>query len=296
MLSILIPTYNFSSYSLVKELNKQCIETNIEFEIICIDDGSLSPLNIENQNINNLSQCKFIESKINLGLSNIRNDLAKKSTYKNILFIDGDSELIDDSFIKRYLSALKNNPDVIYGGRIHTVLIDTKRSLRWKYGKYREDLSVYRRNKNIYKSVLFNNTLIKKKVFNKIGFEKNITQYGHEDTIFAYKLSLINATVIHIDNPVKHADIDLNQVYLEKTRKGLQNLNFIYNTDMVDPNFITLLRLFNQLKKIGLHYFFSYVYKIFHPFLVKNLTSKKPSLYIFDLFRLSYFCFINLNK
>jgi hypothetical protein len=40
MLSILIPIYNFNAVPLVKELQKQCMECDLEFEIICIDDCS----------------------------------------------------------------------------------------------------------------------------------------------------------------------------------------------------------------------------------------------------------------
>ena len=42
MLSVLIPTYNYNAVSLVKELHKQLLDSNIVFEIICIDDGSKS--------------------------------------------------------------------------------------------------------------------------------------------------------------------------------------------------------------------------------------------------------------
>jgi hypothetical protein len=40
MLSILIPIYNFNAVPLVKELQKQCMECDLEFEIICDDDCS----------------------------------------------------------------------------------------------------------------------------------------------------------------------------------------------------------------------------------------------------------------
>ena len=51
MLSILIPIYNYNAYPLVLELHKQCLECEIEFEIICQDDASGSDLNIENEKI-----------------------------------------------------------------------------------------------------------------------------------------------------------------------------------------------------------------------------------------------------
>ena len=212
------------------------------------------------------------------------------------MFIDGDSILPNSNFITNYVETLKSNNQVIYGGRIHPKKAEANRTLRWKYGKYIEDQSALNRKKNIYKSVLFNNTIIKKTLFNKIKFEENIIQYGHEDTVFAYKLSVIKASVLHIDNPVLHGDIDLNYVYLKKTKKALENLNIIYKNHIIDFKFITFLKLFKKVEKIKLNYLLSLFYKLFNKFLTYNLTSKYPSLFVFNLFRISYFSYINLKK
>ena len=40
MISILIPIYNFTVIDLVKSIHYQCINSNIIFEIIAIDDDS----------------------------------------------------------------------------------------------------------------------------------------------------------------------------------------------------------------------------------------------------------------
>ncbi|AJR04703.1 glycosyltransferase family 2 protein [Siansivirga zeaxanthinifaciens] len=296
MLSILIPTYNYNVYPLASELEKQALDANIEFEIICFDDGSKSDINNENNKINKLQHSKFLENKKNVGLSNNRNLLAEASKFENLLFIDGDSILPNSYFIMNYVEALKSNNQVIYGGRIHPEKAEVNRTLRWKYGKYIEDQTDLNRKKNIYKSVLFNNTLIKKTLFNKIKFEENIIQYGHEDTVFAYKISVIKTSVLHIDNPVLHGDIDLNEVYLKKTEKALENLNFIYKNNLIDYKFITFLKLFKKTEKIKLNYLLSLFYKLFNKFLTHNLTSKNPSLFVFNLFRISYFSYINLKK
>jgi glycosyltransferase involved in cell wall biosynthesis len=56
MLSILIPIYNFNAVPLVKELQKQCMECDLEFEIICIDDCSTLHQQ-ENQAISSIEKC-----------------------------------------------------------------------------------------------------------------------------------------------------------------------------------------------------------------------------------------------
>ena len=40
MLSILIPTYNYNIEALVAELHAQSTACDIDFEILCYDDGS----------------------------------------------------------------------------------------------------------------------------------------------------------------------------------------------------------------------------------------------------------------
>jgi len=296
MLSILIPTYDYNAYPLVCELEKQAIKTNCIYEIICFDDGSKSSINIENKNINNLKNSKFIELRENIGLSNIRNTLAEASTYENLLFIDGDSIVSSNNYIQNYLKVLNENYDVIYGGRIHPKKVEPNRKLRWKYGIYKEDSNVLKRIKNKYISVIFNNTIIRKSVFNKIYFNKEITQYGHEDTVFAYELSKMNASVLHIENSVLHGDVDLNTVFYNKTKKAINNLNLIYKNKLIEPEFVKFLKLFTKLKRIKLNYLISLTYKMFHPIFTLNLTSKNPSIYVFEWFRLSYFCYINLKK
>ena len=296
MLSILIPTYNYNAYPLAFQIQKLAVKAKVNFELICIDDGSLSKLNKENEKINTLANCKFIATKKNAGLSTNRNTLAKVSSYEYLLFIDGDSLLKDDKFILNYLNAIKENTDVIYGGRIHPKKVSVKRKLRWKYGVKKEDVPVSKRKKQKYKCILFNNTLIKKNVFEKIKFNNSITQYGHEDTLFAFNLSKIKATVLHIENAILHNDIDLSHVYINKTLKSIENLNVLYRNNMIEPSFVTFLNSFNKIKRLKINYIFAYSHNILLPLYKMQLNSKYPSIVILNTLKMSYFCKINLEK
>ncbi|WP_248723590.1 glycosyltransferase [Seonamhaeicola sp. ML3] len=297
MISILIPTYNYSVFSLANELCKQAIACKVNFELICVDDGSQSEINSENKQINNLDHCRFIESDKNIGLSNNRNYLAELSAYENLLFIDGDSIIPSPDFINRYIQTLKEwDADVIYGGRKHPKSTDANRRLRWKYGVYREDTDAKKRKKNPYKCTLFNNTLIRRETFNKIGFEKSITKYGHEDTLFAYHLLNIEAKIKHIDNPVEHGDVDLNSVFFDKTHKSIQNLKYIYDKQLISNEFVTFLRIYEKIKRLKINYPIAFCYVLLKPFFRFQLTSKHPSIWFFDIFRLSYFCYLNTKK
>lgn len=296
MLSVLIPTYNYDITTLVQEVHAQLLVAKIPFEIICLDDCSTDVDSIEKNNvINSLSNASYVVLEKNIGRSNIRNLLSDKAQYKFILFIDGDSLIVDNLYIQRYLDAITENSAIIYGGRVHPKKVSSERLLRWKYGVYREDTTAKNRKKNPYKSILCNNTLMTKTTFEAVGFDKNITQYGHEDTIFAFKISKLKSNIQHIENPVLHGDVDLNEVFFHKTHQSLKNLNYIYKQQLIDVSFITFLNTYTILKKYKLNYILSVIHKIGYRFFKWQLTSKKPSLHIFNLFRLSYFCTINLR-
>jgi len=295
MLSILIPVYNYDAFSLVKELAVQCKCIGINFEILCQDDASNSELNKENEKINSLENCFFISLNTNLGLSANRNLLASKSKYQNLLFIDGDAVIIDENYIRKYLENSENS-DIIYGGRIHPLKVDADRQkLRWKYGRLVEDKTASQRNSAKYKTLLFHNTWIKKECFNQIKFDSALTQYGHEDTLFAFEASKLNLKIKHIDNPVEHAAIDESAVYISKVKNSLQNLLILDQKKKIDPDFVKILKLFYFLKKFKLHYVASLIYRLFNRIIFRQLCSENPSLLLLNLYKISYLCALQFN-
>ena len=244
MLSVLVPIYNYNAYPLVEELHKQCIELGIVFEILCQDDASKSALNINNEKINSLSNCNFISLEKNVAHRQNRNLLAKRAKYEYLLFLDGDSIVINSHYIKNYINNLKEY-DVIYGGRLHPENYPSNQQiLRWKYGKFIEDKLAKDRLKKPYKCLLFNNTIIKKECFNKVKFDTEITLYGHDDTQLSYQLSLIPSKIHHIDNQIKHGDIDSNEVYINKTKNSIKSLLVLYASKIIDDRYVSLLKLY----------------------------------------------------
>ncbi len=296
MLSILIPTYRYNALPLVASLHQQAIAANITFEVICFDDGATEEFNIENKKINALSNAHFESLKTNVGLSQNRNLLAQKSQYDYLLFIDGDSEIPDVDFIANYVNQLPKK-GIIYGGRIHPKTRPEKhQQLRWKYGLLKEDKVADLRSKTPYRCLLFNNALIEKTSFERIGFSKEIRTYGHEDTLFAYHAQKNAIPITHINNPVSHKDIDSNKMYLQKTQMGLQNLKRLYEQQKIEAHFVTLLKYFEFLKKSNLLALFTRFFRFFEVMMLQNLKSSKPSLFIFDVYKLGYFCGLNTKK
>lgn len=296
MLSILIPIYNHNAYNLVKQLNEQCISCGIEYEIICQDDASNSPLNVFNEEINQLPNCSFVSLKQNVAHRQNRNLLAERAKFNWLLFIDGDSKIIQPDFIQKYINKSENF-QVVYGGRIHPETCPTNhQKLRWKYGKFIEDKKALDRLKKPYECLLFNNTLILKSEFNKVKFDTNITLYGHDDTQFSYELSKIKSKVNHIENPILHDDIDENEKYLSKTEESLKSILILYSMNKVNSNFVSILKLYVFLKKTKLIYLVQFGFNFLKNKLRKQILSENPSLTLFNIYRIGYLCSLNENK
>ncbi|WP_338645838.1 glycosyltransferase family 2 protein [Flavobacterium sp. KS-LB2] len=296
MLSILVPIYNYNVYPLVVALHKQCTDCEIAFEILCQDDASNSSVNALNEKVNALSNCSFISLKENVAHRENRNSLANQAKFDYLLFIDGDSIIIHEHYIKKYINNLLDF-DVIYGGRLHPEKCPSNnQKLRWKYGKYIEDKSAANRKKKPYQSLLFNNTVIKKNCFNKVKFDKNIKKYGHDDTQLSYQLSLLKSKVNHIENPVEHGDIDTNLVYLNKTKESLENLISLYEEEKIDVKFVRLIQLYHFLKKTKTTFIISKIHSIFEKYVVQNLTGNHPNLFLFNWYRVGYLCSINATN
>lgn len=291
MLSILIPVYNYDVFKFVSKLHYQCKAEKIKFEIIIIEDGSVNTF--KNQELQKLDSVNYIKQEKNIGRAKIRNLLAEKAKYNNLLFIDCDSDIYDN-YIKKYIDFIsKTEYKIIYGGREYTKqLSNVKYSLHWKYGTKIESKPVDKRQKEPNKSFMTNNFLIKKQIFNKIKFNEQITGYGHEDTLFGIELLKNNIKIIHINNPVIHIGLDSNDAFLEKTLTGLKNLKFIYkiyNDKKILLQNIKLLRFYKR------YYFLKPALLIYYKYnkqkIINNLKSADPDLKKYSLFKL-----INLYK
>lgn len=184
MLSILIPTYNYNTFPLVLELHKQCLDCEIEFEILCQDDASGSNWNTENQKINSLDNCTFFINNSNLGRGNNINSLVEKSKYDFLLLMDCDTFPTQNDFIQKYCEVIPT-ASVVFGGILYEKKIPSKEQLlRWVYGNKREALSLENRNKKPNFNALTSNLLIKKEIISQYPFDATITNYGYEDLCF----------------------------------------------------------------------------------------------------------------
>ena len=296
MISILIPLYNYKIASLVYSLHHQIKNNALDAEIIIVDDAS-TVVYEENIQLQNLSLVSYLKLSKNKGRSYARNYLASKANYKYLLFIDCDAEVIHDDFLMIYKDHIEENTEVICGGVEYqrNRPIDQELYLRWLYGTKRESRSVYKRNEKPYNSFSSFNFLIRKDLFQENNFNENIREYGHEDTLFGINLYQQRIRIEHIHNPLVHAGLETNIVFLEKTERSLKNLKYIYETfdnkELLEGS-IKLLKYVRIIKNIHLKWLLNLFFNLFKNRLKNNLKSRKPSLFYFDVYKICYYLIV----
>ena len=287
MLSVLIPVYHYNALPLVNELVKQCNCSGITFEILCQDDASDSQENSLNHEINLISNCSFFINEANLGRGKNINSLAQKAKYDWLLILDCDTFPADSNFIQKYIDAVSDSSkNILFGGIIYEDKKPEKEKLlRWIYGQKRET-----------QSILTSNLWIKKEVFLQNPFDESITKYGYEDLCFFSVLRKNNFEVSLIKNPTFHLNLETSEVFLNKTKTALENLVFLYNANKISGEESKIIKAFELLKNLKLTQFTAFLFNKNQIKIKRNLISENPSLFLFDLYKLGYFCSLKTHK
>lgn len=289
MISVLIPTYNYDITNLVHEIQLQFSFLKIPHEIIINDDHSTDKEILSK--LKTLKGLKIIYSEKNRGLATSRNILAKHAKYKWLLFLDADVIPKSEDFISSYIEHVDIESVITYGGLAYKEDLYTNR-LRYKMGIERE---VFQKYKTEQLNIHFSNILISLAVFNTVKFDENITTYGHEDTLFHYQLTKKKCQINHINNPVYHLGIDENSVFILKNKSSILNLQTLENKKLIPENFTTLQKTYLKLKKFKLVKLFHVISNLVMKLIISNLKSKKPSLLLFDIYKLNYYCSLKIR-
>jgi glycosyltransferase involved in cell wall biosynthesis len=298
MLSVLIPTFNYNIYPLVKQIHAQLSKTDYVYEILCLDDHSTDQETVTlNQAINELSNATYTILPENIGRSRIRNLLARRATFSWLLFLDADVLPVADDFITKYVSTISEEKEVIYGGILYEQTKPKKENvLRWIYGKEREALTVAQRQQASYLRFLTLSFLIRKDVFQKVKFNEDIPNARHEDTLFANDLKNMEIHMTHIHNPVYHLGLDTSEGFIHKSMESVEVLILFLKNELIAPDDILITKVFARCKKFGLNHLLSIMYSWFGKFFKRNLLSNNPSMFVFDLYRLTYLCYLDKRQ
>lgn len=291
MISVCIPIYNFHVVPLVSQLRDQAQQLDTQIEIVCIDDASDEVFREQNAELHDISTYILLDN--NIGRAAIRNAFLQYAHGDYLLFLDNDSQ-IKDGFLSRYIEILSEHPAVVVGGRIYDRKSDCPEChLRYLYGIEAESRSAEQRREHPYNSFMTNNFMIRRDLLEKIRFDNRLTLYGHEDTLFGYRLEQSNIPITHINNPVVNGDVETNEVFLQKTEEAIQNLSVIYMAMAGDERFckrIRLLSAYRRLRQLGLIGIVHAIYRLLrNPLRSHFLNGNAISIRQFNFYKLGLF-------
>ncbi|MCD6346529.1 MAG: glycosyltransferase [Bacteroidales bacterium] len=292
MLSVLIPIYRQDCSDLIEGLYRQLIAASVSFEILIGDDSCYYDNENDISFQSDMPELRIFKNPKQLGRSKNRNQLAARAQYEYLLFIDGDAEIVHPDFINVYLSHAGNSK-VICGGTSYSdePPADQEQLLRWHYGCKREIRSVTIRSNEPYKQFSSFNFMIHADVFRDIYFSEDFISYGHEDTYFGYQLRLAQVTIEHINNPLYHTGLDSAKDFIEKIKESVIALvNLEKNNTLPDDFFedIKLLSSYKRIKRYRLNFLFAAFFKMTEAYIVRQLCSAHPQLFLLDMYKLGY--------
>jgi len=292
LLSILIPAYNHDLTDLVSGLLNQACRSEIPYEILIIDDNSAAGFRSRNRALAKKSHVRYLQLEENIGRSRIRNMLAGKASYDNLLFIDADARIQAADYLSRYIGLLGTD-QVICGGTAYLPELpgDTAYHLRWYYGRKREERPARERSKDPCRAFSSFQFLATRKILEQVPFDKNLKAYGHEDTVFGLALEQEGIPVLQIALALVHDGLEPGDEFLDKTRQGLRNLKFLVDQGHYQglDQGVRILKKYYFFKRLGLQPCLKWLYGLGSIWMNRKLKRRKPRLWIFDFYKLCYF-------
>jgi len=294
-ISLLIPVYNYDIVALVYSMKSALVTVPEFIEILIGDDGSSVEFSNKYRSLEG-DGTRVISSKKNIGRAAIRNKLALEAKGDFLLFIDADVMLpgTAEAYILKWLPMITISR-VICGGTLYhdSPPGDPDKLLRWKFGKWREQRKAADRNKHPHARFSTYNVLIDRSIFDKIRFNEELKQYGHEDTLMGYQLKKAGIDILHIDNGLMHEGLETNKDFLNKTKLGIENLSKLYDIVTDKKAFSEaerILRAYNKLRFFRLTLILARIFIRYRDKMEIKLDSSNISLLLFGFYKMCMFC------
>ncbi len=288
MISILIPVFNYPVKDLVFRIREMAQRARIDYEILVADDASTDLALLEqNEFLNQLEDCTYFKFKGNKGRTATSHFLAENAQFEHLLFLDADVLPKNADFLSLILENLVRAP-VIFGGIAYPEdKPDLGKQLRFIYGHKRESRPFSLRKEQPYRSITLAAVTIKKELFYKINMP--LTNCYGLDIYFSYRLKQLNIDILHIDNPILHLGIESTPEFLSKTRSGLETMLMLEKNEAISITYRPLQVISLRFEKLQMAKPFIRFFNRIEPQALKNLNSEKPSLLVFDAWRLYHF-------
>ncbi len=292
MLSILIPTCNYDCTRLVFDLARQADALQraggFEWEIIVSDDASENAETIRaNQSINQRKGCRYLLQAERIGPARNRNFLLQEAAHPWVLVVDCDAQVCSENFLQSYWDA-RGQAAVVVGGLRNPENAAPGHELRFRYEKQAErQHSPAFREQQPYAHFSTFNFMARRDVLCSILFDTRCKDYGYEDALMGLELQRRRISICHIDNPLVHLGIDRNEDFLRKTETALHTLLHLEGPMQQAAG---ASRTAHRLRRYGLEGICAWAFRLFQKPLRKNLLGKSPSLLLFKLYKLGFYC------
>lgn len=295
MLSILLPSYNNVCLPLVNQLREQAEAiAGLHYEIIVADDGGENQdVKRQNEAINLMPHCRYIQRQHNVGRAAIRNFLASQAHCRYMLFMDSDVSLPSPSFLSDYLHeaelmSARHQMFAIDGGVC--VGGDATRlqyNLRYRYEKAAEPHHrAANRRLRPYEHFHTANFLCSADVFCIAQFDARITRYGYEDVLFGKQLQQHGVAISHIECPVCLDKFESNARFLAKTETALETLH-CFRAEL--KGYSIMLDHCQRLQRYNLLYIIRAWHWLFGRLERHLIANGKPRLWLFKLYKVGHF-------
>lgn len=222
-LSILIPFFRDDPVQLLKALDA----APAGVEIVVLDDGSGVPdlaARVAGTVEGLALHARFVGLSANEGRSRGRNRLAAHARGTHLLFLDADMLPDRSSFVADWLALVaRDNPAVAFGGFSLDQTPKTREHALHRAMALKSDcLSAEVRAQAPEKHVFTSNLLVRRDVFEAIGFDEAFTGWGWEDVEWAMRVAQVHP-ILHVDIPASHLGLDTAATMARKYEQSAAN-------------------------------------------------------------------------
>lgn len=222
-LSVLIPFMRDDPAGLLAALDREALPV----EVVVLDDGSgdaaLATRVGEAVEAMRLP-ARFVRLGANEGRSKGRNRLARHARADRFLFIDADMLPDTDHFLADWLALIdQRDPAAAFGGFSLDQTPRTRENALHRAMALRSDcVAAADRARDPAKHVFTANLMVRRDVFDSIGFDERFTGWGWEDVEWGIRVAA-RWPIVHADIPASHLGLDPAPVMARKYEQSAAN-------------------------------------------------------------------------
>jgi glycosyltransferase involved in cell wall biosynthesis len=221
-LSVLIPTFRDDPVALLKALD----DPSAGAEIVVLDDGGGDDALAERiaRRIEKLRvPARFVRLSSNEGRAKGRNRLASHARGGHLLFLDSDMLPDTPDFLSRWAAVADGDTPVAFGGfTLDQTPQRPEHALHRAMALKSDCTPAPERAKAPEKHVFTSNLLVRRDVFETIGFDEGFSGWGWEDVEWAMRV-VRRHPILHIDNTATHLGLDSAPAMAAKYEQSAAN-------------------------------------------------------------------------